>query len=713
MAEENFFSGQPEISKAILYTKGGPLDLLSKDQGNIPFFKILMRESMFAPMVTGTLFIQDKNQYGEKLKFFGGEVFEMTVESVETDSDQGEDTTVTAPDIFDSDRLKKINFVVNRVRSVTDEGTLQIDSEVGPATMWTLDLVPYEMMVLNKEVAPFYEKEFMGKIASDGDDGLINYLSKYFKPIPPASAQKPMDIEPTINNVWLKGSQASYPLGKKNSHLELGRLINYLAENAVSEDNVNAVNYLFWQDLSQWHFRSIDSLIKLQETPVKTFKVSFEKTSKNVFTGFAVTKQADQTELINSDAHRAFYDLIEPNYDDPYLHYMPTNEKLKKQRIKYDYLEDYDKWNHIEKHCPIVQSMNYDEQNSNEITDNCFGWYSLGEYNDSEATKMDFYKNENQKSDINEVWQTMFDITDLDIETIKKIRQEILKPAKTKYDIYSRKRLLKEKWNVYKYSICCLDQPTPEAIMKLGYITGFERYALPTDEPGVPRHIWKYTWVPLELWLKDEVENLDEILQGATYEVVAQDGPFAVVLLPPPEGVTLEAYNINEINNDYYGRVASEMPDYDSVINGQEGQNAGNTASYLGPGINEWILNNNSSYYTKRENWTQFANISSQHYLPVGGALILHDDMAFINDGLHYNSGVEDSIDTWSTYIKECYLEPRGHVVEILEVPDNLQVLRKTDDPVPSEVIYLFNVENAVDGSCPPCVLGDLVITPS
>ena len=442
------FSNQTIIERAIIRKiDGSELNLMTHDQGNTPFFRLIMRESMFDPSVSGTLFIQDKGGYGEKINFVGGEIFEITIKTPLTDADDDLEFPNDELGLVSEDNLtQNLRFYVHRVQNLTDDATLQIDAESGPATMWNLDFGPYELTYFNKTDAPFYNGEFIGKIADDDGEGLINYFAdRYFNPSASDynTSQEPMDIEPTENAIWFKGNNATYPGGRRTPYLELGRLINYVVENSVSENNTSAVNYMFWQDLNKWHFRSIDSLINLQQSP-RTYKISMDKNGKDKILNFRVTKQIDQSELINSDAYKSFYIHAEPNHDDPYSDYMPVNDKIKRQRVDYDHTVDYGSWSHIEENSVLPDFLQYENSNANEINDDINGWFSADEYNDNYETKFDYYKNDNHKNAMN-CWQTNFDQTDLDYQLLKKIRNGVIIPSKINYNLYVKKRLLKEK----------------------------------------------------------------------------------------------------------------------------------------------------------------------------------------------------------------------------------------------------------------------------
>lgn len=744
--EDNLFPGQTIIERAVIRKiNGDEINLLSLNQGNVPFFRFNARESMFEPMLRGTLFVQDKSDLGESINLTGSEIFEISIRTPETPADGNWSSGV------DQEQLtQNLRFHVFRVRSLTDEATVEIDQEEGPATMWALDLGPYEMISLNKTDASLYGKEFIGPIADEDGKGIVNFLAdRYFNPSSTdfSSAQREMDIEPTVNAVWLKGSNASYPYGKDNPFLDLGRLMNYISEYAVSSENVSAVNYLFWQDFQGWRFRSIDSLIRDQEGASRSYKVSIDKTGKDKLNVFRMNKKIDQLELLNSSAYKSFYINTEPNYDDPYSSYMPTLERLKKERIEYDYFTDYDKWSHIERYPVLPASLELDEKNSNEMHDDVFGWFEVGEYNNQYPTKFDIYKNSNNKSSL-KAWQTNFDITDLDYDLLKQIRTEIVLPATISYLKYLRKRLLKEKWNVYKYSICCEEQPVQAVVAgsserELGYIVGFE--LLPQNLFGTPsgrnEAKWKYFWTPVEIWETEQILldwpgiETDPGLTGRGAPIRwKSEGIFV------PEGNTLnvdyseltvvrgltlgevpsvfEAWNINELLNNTTTNQGT-LPQDQREDTGPDGTReylyAGNfpdqnddslSNSYIGPGLNSKNVDANYGYNAsfirpddinlpEGQDPENFTNTTNWKIIPIGGMLDFGFTFGNGPDGEFIGNDTDLFYPEGSIEIGRFVCI--GQVVEIFKW--SRDQLRNAGVSGNQEFIYVFNEQNAIDSS--------------
>ena len=531
---DNKLPTQITIEKAVLVKMDGSvsMDLLSEENGTPPFRGVVFNESLFEPSVTGKLFIEDKNSFGELFNITGYEILEMTTKS------------------FDEETSQDFKFHVGEVSEISDSASTTIDGFGGPSTVYTIELQPFEVEYFNTEEAIPEGSSFIGKIADDEGRGLVNNLAlRYFSPESTefSSTRKEMDIEPTLNSIWNKKEQAGYPYSKFTSKPHLMQYMNYLTENAISKDNVNAANYLFWQDLDQWHFRSIDSLIK--DGDPKQYKVNpiaFDE--KNTITSFTFTKKINQKELLNSPAYKSYYHHISPAYYDSYAEYMTTKDKLIRTTVSYDYFKDYDNWSHLEEYQLLPEKLKNESTRGPEIFDSFYGFFNINEYNDPSPTKFDYTTSTTDKNSFPS-WQTMFDQTDLQIDPLNTIKTDVF--SADNLDLinqYASKRLLKEKWNVYKYSICCEDQPTPEKEeIGLGMIVG---YTTPDNNS------YYYKVAPVEIWIGGTAEA-ERILNTGNF----QDENFLVVAQsitggsgPDSRVQTVDAFNITEIFNGPKGK---------------------------------------------------------------------------------------------------------------------------------------------------------------
>lgn len=531
---DNKLPTQITIEKAILKKMDSDVtfDLLLEDNGTPAFRGVSFNESIFAPSVEGKIFIEDKNSFGEIFNITGYEILEMTIKS------------------FDDEHTQEIKFHVGEVSEISDSASTTIDGVGGPSTVYTIELHPFEVEFFNTEEPVPEGSAFIGKIADGAGNGLVNNLAlRYFSPESTefSSASKEMDIEPTFNSIWNKTEQAGYPYGKFSAKPHLMQYMNYLAENSVSEDNASAANYLFWQDLDQWHFRSIDSLIR--NGTVKPYKVDPTSFSdKDTITSFTFSKKINQKELLNSPAFKSFYTHVCPAYYDSYANYMTTKDKLIRSSVSYDYFDDYDKWSHLEGYQLLPDKLNNDNSTGVSVFDSFYGFFNINEYNDPSPTKLDYSTSTTDKNTTHS-WQTMFDQTDLSIDPLKIIKSDVF--SADNLDLinqYASKRLLKEKWNVYKYSICCEDQPTPDEKEQvgLGMIVGYDTFN--------NNESYRYRVAPVEIWNHGASADPSRILNSETY----LDDNFLVVAQsitgPDSRIQTVDAYNVTEIFNGPRGK---------------------------------------------------------------------------------------------------------------------------------------------------------------
>ena len=531
---DNKLPTQITIEKAVLKKMDSDVtfDLLLEDNGTPAFRGVSFNESIFAPSVEGKIFIEDKNSFGEIFNITGYEILEMTIKS------------------FDNEHTQEIKFHVGEVSEISDSASTTIDGVGGPSTVYTIELHPFEVEIFNTEEPVPEGSAFIGKIADGAGNGLVDNLAiRYFSPESTefSSVSKEMDIEPTFNSIWNKTEQAGYPYGKFSAKPHLMQYMNYLAENSVSEDNASAANYLFWQDLDQWHFRSIDSLIRNGDVkPYKVDPTSFS--DKDTITSFTFSKKINQKELLNSPAFKSFYTHICPAYYDSYANYMTTKDKLIRSSVSYDYFDDYDKWSHLEGYQLLPDKLNNDNSTGVSVFDSFYGFFNINEYNDPSPTKLDYSTSTTDKNTTYS-WQTMFDQTDLSIDPLKIIKTDVF--SADNLDLinqYASKRLLKEKWNVYKYSICCEDQPTPEQKEEvgLGMIVGYNTF---NDGES-----YRYRVAPIEIWNHGASADPSRILNSGTY----LDDNFLVVAQsitgPDSRIQTVDAYNVTEIFNGPRGK---------------------------------------------------------------------------------------------------------------------------------------------------------------
>lgn len=237
-----------DIDYDLSYT-GGTIDLLeSKALVNLQIF-----EDMFAQCVSGQLLCMDVIDWGSRLPLTGEEVLWLDLKTPQGD-------TIELP-----------AFYVYNVTSVESE-----DMPNGKG--WLLDFSSWTHLVGNRDIAHLSgilsddqdgeETEFMGPVSELAEKIIENNESFRMGWEGTAVDHEPV-IEETSNKIYYQKNQGSYSVLRKDTEERPIDLLTQLAENAVSKQNPNVVNFVFYQDLSRWNFRSIDSMV--QEDSIKTF----------------------------------------------------------------------------------------------------------------------------------------------------------------------------------------------------------------------------------------------------------------------------------------------------------------------------------------------------------------------------------------------------------------------------------------------------------
>lgn len=287
-----------------------------------------------------------------------------------------------------------------------------------------------------------------------------------------------LNAEDTKNWIWLKKNYDFYPWSKQANGLLISQLIQFLAENSVHKDWDNgkkAANFFFWRTLDSWNFKSIESLVK--QEPWKTYVLSpsldqedsirglvSDGIEEGVYTSYSET---DYLSLLESYAFGANYTFVEPKYtDDPYARYLDTKGGHIIKEITYDYLKDGNSWSKLPQkdisQTPIIGTgLNYNagsilaQLSKQKNVQRNYGYFNSGFYNKKTTVPWEYYGYPHSSRKEDTLWQTQYDITDLDGQKLLWIEKEIKQKLKQKREEYAKKKNLKEKWKVYRCSICC------------------------------------------------------------------------------------------------------------------------------------------------------------------------------------------------------------------------------------------------------------------
>jgi len=408
----------------------------------------------------------------------------------------------------------------------------------------------------------------------------------------------------TKNYAWLKHKNLAFPNGRKTDQTKILNLLSYLAENANVDHDPPRADFLFWKDLTGVNFLSMGDEINASSEPDATYGV-FDRDSiapdQILKINDISALNISFTDLELSGAFQSYYERIDPNLDQPHFYLMDSTNSLKTKIINFNFLDYYPS-------SPFVDEAEQDSQGdidwkpNSDIADfeiinfggqqidistlqgatsvkytkrvydeEKFGFFDLS-YNNSEYHEPSYFYHTDGGITLTDfkssrrtgmVWQTMFDIDEenpFDTEQDKNIAKVYIQLKKDKINaanIYFNLRNLKEKWNIFKYVICCLKQessfdfwaivrPKIIALDKTGINTyHFEEvYFIPTF--GIPGISGK---VDFSKGLTLEAEGLTSL--GSPLNAVPTSATGGFTFMVPKEniGTNQTAFNINEIRN--------------------------------------------------------------------------------------------------------------------------------------------------------------------
>lgn len=678
------------------------------------FASMQINENIMRNGIIGSLKFKEPNAMGDYFNMTGNEFVDIEMES---------------PEIPDSKHT--LTFCVNDVRATGNEAQEATSGpSARPGAGWDIEFISCESHILDWDNLDYMDKDFIGPIA--GSEGLVDLLAeKYLNPGAVegfSNAQKEMDIEKTHNWIWLKKNQSMYPWGKDVHPPNLMQLMNNLSENAVTED-LSGVNYLFYADLDGWHFKSIRQMIK--DANEKGVLYGGEHRGENEYR-IAMTDSEDDTKgndrvqvMINfseydhlnafkSGAYTSYYERIKPAYEDPYFDYLDfttahthplSTDWGGREIVTYGYHEvnaseddptgpwgDHTDGGRIEKFKLLPTSIETEIKTKNPVNierksvrkhdvTGLYGYFD-SPYNYHGEKSYDFLGSaalEGKQGKRNDkLWQTMFDQTNLEGEIIKTIQEDIKKPTSDKIKAHLQVVNLKEKFNVYRHSICC-DKQSIKPFVFLAVIEDAKKVT-PDDRGG----IYEYSWREVEIWPSDHVED------NLGTDISPEGSPVKIVI--PPEGQGL-AGTFRENNPTSESEWTNPAYNLNELMNETVGDNVN-----VGPGINVADLEFND--YPE-----------SYQMMPIGGYFQVEDGADMLVDPCALQdedgNGIMDGPWTMKRHIVQMYRIPNYMLGELNE---DGEVVKGTiapkeellDEPQPNipKDIYFFDVPNAHDGLC-------------
>jgi len=419
------------------------------------FHGMHISESIFEPTVRGSITVRDSMEAFESFNPVGGEFITIKAFTPNPDGEPESDS-----------HILDCKFIVYNTTKISNESSESISGPAGSNSYIKMDFCTPEYYI-NKQDETYLEDDFIGPIVSEDGEGLINILSnKYFDNGDGQNRSTQSDkIEPTANSIWLKKNNLMYPWGKSRSNPDLFSMLDNVAENSLSAQNPNAANYLFYNTTKGYAFESVNNMIiRGNNEEIKEYNVDLNKPDDpNTVEYVASLSDYDHMALWQNGGYSSYYTNIKPDFSDPYFDHLDYNESHKKIFVDYQYHRDFDKIEHIEEHKLLPETIVADRTNGKQFYDTIYGYF--GEHHNeanrhTDVTILNYedgYGNLVGKPDKN-TWQNMFDISSLPIDTLKTIK-EIKEQVVEKKQEYARLRNLRNKFDTYECSVCCLTQP--------------------------------------------------------------------------------------------------------------------------------------------------------------------------------------------------------------------------------------------------------------
>lgn len=546
-------------------------------------------------------------------------------------------------------------------------------------------------------------------LAPAGDVGLesfVHTLANYS-----GIGSRNLDADLTANSIWFKNDPSFYPFSKIGNNPTIHQIMNYVSEYACRRDAPWLVDFLFWQDLTGWKFKSVSKLA--QSGSIRTYAVSTNELDTNAIASFEVINTVSPAKLISSGAFFGEYIRVKPDWSSVYQNSLDTNAELIKRRVVGQYRNNISGLGIAVTPIGIFSPENTGTLRMSDTNYGYFAhpynsntpWWSyadnINKYsNDLTETSLGIKQPERNESNY---WRAQFDFSELPGSWLYKIYNNIkwdpeLLKSKQEYLELKRERA---KHDAFKNKMCCIRE-VPETffavLTRAEKIYGSEGQTLSSGNASAfvekdSGGIYAYEWVEVEFWPRADVQSVLEDREIIEFE----DNTFPFVFAIPPgaargsksggiSGPDSRAYNLNEILNS-------------AVPSKFEGNSLSAPITIIkGPGIS----NIHGIMPDDAETRKEYVSYPKQFSLmPVGKYRITTKKTCSPNwssDGTAFAS-------TGGT---EFY--HGGRIVQMFKIPkEGLNaIVGKTlasgaNTLQPLNELFVFDVENDHDGLCPNC----------
>lgn len=559
-------------------------NIINNNQSYGYFERLFLEEGILNVIPSGTLVLRDEGDLISDFNFTGKDKFYLKIK----DSDDNE--------------LILDDYYVYQVSRATDY------QKKGDPRFATIKFI-HESYFFNERSVFDFDEDIKPICKQGTEDSWVGTIfQQYFSKDYNAGRAYASN---TGNYAWLKHKNLAFPNGRRADQTKILNLLNYLAENANSDntDGIPRADFFFWKDFSGVNFLSIGDELNANPQPEAKYGV-FDRDS---ITNDNVVKIDDISvfnfsfmELERSGAFQSYYERVDPNLDQPHFYLMDSTNSLKTKIINYNVLDYYSNFGFVDKApgeptkkgeegppgtewIPDPNVADYEIINFGEpeidisslgkatptkytkrvYDEEKFGYFDYGFNNSFYSEPSYFYNTDagitktdstsNRRTSM--LWQNMFDIdeespldADDDTKNIGKLYITLKKNKSTLASVYFKLRNLKEQWNIFKYVICCLRQESIFdfwAIVRPKFIdpakTGINTYSF-QEIYFIPKFGISQITSKVDFFKGVTLEAKGLTSLGSPLNAVPTSG-FTFMVPIQNIGTNQTAFNINEIRN--------------------------------------------------------------------------------------------------------------------------------------------------------------------
>lgn len=531
------------------------------------FERLFLEEGMLNVIPSGTLILRDEGDIISDFNFTGKDKFYLKIK----DSDENE--------------LVLEDYYVYQVSRATDY------QKKGDTRFATVKFIHESYFFNERSIFDFDEDvKYISRQGTE-DNWVGRIFQQYFSKDYNAGRAYASN---TKNYAWLKHKNLAFPNGRKADQANILTLLNYLAENANADnfDGIPRADFFFWKDFSGVNFLSIGDELNANPQPEAKYGV-FDRDSIApdgvVKIDDIATFNFSFMELERSGVFQSYYERVDPNLDQPHFYLMDSSTSMKTKIINFNILDYYpdfifvDKAGEAELKEGEVEQGTQWEANSDISNFEIIGFgdqeidisstqgstavkYTKRIYDEEKFGYFDYSFNNNYDDEPKyffntdsgvtfdkftnnrtayKLWQTMFDIDEespIDpndsTKNIGRLFITLKNQKRNAANVYFSLRNLKEKWNIFKYVICCIRRPQKDEFWAL--LTGYSS----VNPSYIKAKAYKYDW--------KEIFFLPTGITGITItdNVNIKANPyFGITYGGRESGTTFKAYNLNEIMN--------------------------------------------------------------------------------------------------------------------------------------------------------------------